>query len=472
MSERELKYQSSRGTIVYDAEREEYTLQHERHTILGMHDWGKDFHQTLQDREFVIVQFKNQRVDYFINSNLLPLHRGDLVTVSAAPGHDVGIVVVSGWLARREYLKGSCHMDNSPADAQELKMVYRRASVNDVERWMNYVSQEQQALVHARSLTKECELDIKISDVEYQGDGSRLTVYYSSLSRVDFRAYVRRLSDELSCRVTMRQFNNRQEASVVGGIGACGRPICCTTWLRKLESVVTADIKMQELALHYQRYAGQCEKLKCCLKFELDTYAEAKKRFPRLKGPLLLNDGVQLFHVKNDLFRDLLWFSPEKKSTRDLVMLTLPQVQQILERNERGESGGAIQEYTQQSNGSAQRDRQEQSYSVGDLNEESITRFDRAAKGGKKGNRKRKGGGSPDASSPRRQGKKTGAPRDRVNAKSAGKEQGDSVEKGRRSPKGQVNRPEGAPARRQPSRRRKPGASRGKGEANVGGDNQ
>lgn len=364
-------------------------------SLLSMYDWGGDFNREKRDHEYVVVQFKNQRTDFFLNPHLLPLQRGDVVTVNGAPGTDVGIVVITGWLARRSYIRGVRGTRDRRTGDEELRIVYRRATVYDVERWMHYVAGEREALVTARRLTREVDLDIKVSDVEYQGDGSRLTVYYSSAHRVDFRAYVRALSLQLGCKVFMRQYNNRQEASVVGGIGACGRTLCCSTWLHELRSVVTSDIKGQDLALHYQRYAGQCEKLKCCLKFELDAYTDARQHYPRLRSPLQLDGEVELFHVKNDLFRGIMWFSQDRRSAQNLVMLTVPQVERILECNGRGESGGSLADY-QQSIARSKPSEDDRSASYGDLLEQdSITRFDK--KSARRGRRRGPGGGGKSA---------------------------------------------------------------------------
>lgn len=359
---------SSRGTIAQREGLDEYYVLDSEGGRLTAYDWGKTYTRSSQDNEIVQVQFKNGRSAYYLNPDLLNVQKGDIVALAASPGHDIGIVMLTGWLARRNYARHQC----AHSDEGGLLCLYRKASENDIERWLEGIAREYDAMLKSRQIAQELGLKMKISDVEFQGDGTKALFYYSADKRVDFREMVRILAGEFKVRIEMRQIGPRQEAGRVGGIGTCGQRLCCESWMRSFASVTTTSIKMQDLTPNPQKQGGQCGKLKCCLNFEVDAYEDAKKKMPCLKGPLQLEDG-QLFHVKNDLFRGYMWFSPEPRSSANLIMLTTAQVLQILDQNAKGQKGGAIEMMR-----SKQKAATEPTIGFkGVIEEESITRFDK-----------------------------------------------------------------------------------------------
>lgn len=384
-------YESSRGRIVRHEDRSEYRVACAQSGEGGQFDWGQPFTQSNHDRVMVAVQFKNGRRDYYVNGGMLSLHVGDVVCVSSSPGYDVGMVSLTGWLAQRDYLRA--HGENR--DEQRGKIL-RKAAQCDVERWLVCIEREQSTMLRAREVASGLGLQMKIVDVEYQGDGTKASFYYSAEKRVDFRELVRMLATEFRVRVEMRQIGPRQEAGRVGGIGTCGQSLCCCKWLHQYVPVTTSTVKMQDMTPNPQKQAGQCGKLKCCLNFEVDYYADARKRFPRLRTPLQL-EGQNLFHAKNDLFRDYMWFSTEPRGAGRMVMLTLAQVEQIMALNAEGKLAAPLSELDLPQRAEAP---------VKDgyddvIVEESITRFDnrtKPSKNRKPHRRKRPNAGQQHAS--------------------------------------------------------------------------
>lgn len=370
---------TTRGNIGQREGTDDYYIQDDAASPISIHDWGQKFSRTAHDDEFTLVQFKNTRKEFFLNSNLLSLHRGDIVAVAANPGHDIGIVVLTGWLARRQYLR--THDPETPPPPP----LYRKATTNDIDKWLEVINKEYDSMLTARRIALDLGLKMKISDVEYQGDGTKASFFYSAEKRVDFRELVRILANEFRVRIEMRQIGPRQEAGRIGGIGTCGNKLCCNSWMQQFSSVTTSVIKTQELTPNPQKQAGQCGKLKCCLNFEVDAYEQAKKRFPRIRKPLLLDD-CQLYHVKNDLFREYMWFSQVPKSTANLTMLTLAQVQNILALNAKGEKAPALSGL---SINTISEPADQNSYD-NVIEEESITRFDKRKRRNKGKSRNRR----------------------------------------------------------------------------------
>lgn len=375
---------SSRGELFVKEGVDEYYVADAGFGEIGEYDWGAAFSQDIHDEEVVQVQFKNARRAFYINRSMLSLHRGDVVAVAAMGGHDVGVVCLTGWLARRNYLKQQCQIETENRVNEPLMELYRKATQQDVERWIEATARELETMLRARIIAQDMHLQMKISDVEFQGDGSKALFYYSAEQRVDFRELVRVFAGEFKVRIEMRQIGPRQEAARIGGIGSCGREVCCGGWLRKFASVTTSTIKLQDLTPNPQKQAGQCGKLKCCLNFEVDVYEEAKRKMPRVKAPLQFEDGV-LYHVKNDLFRDCMYFSTSPKSIEHLVMLTCAQVEQILELNHSGRKGESILAFS----GVEEQEVATTQLGYGNvIEEESLTRFDKAKKkSGKNKNR-------------------------------------------------------------------------------------
>lgn len=258
--------------------------------------------------DIVEIRFKNSRKEFYRNIKNLPLVVGDVVVVDASPGIDMGVVSVKGELARIQVRKKTSNFK-----AHEAKSILRKATSEDIEKWQNSRCKEDETMLKARHIASDLGLSMKISDVEYQADGSKAVFYYTANERVDFRQLIRDLADFFKVKIEMRQIGVRQEAARLGGIGSCGRELCCSTWLTDFRSVSTASARYQQLSLNPQKLAGQCGKLKCCLNFELDQYVEALKAFPRTDIKLNTEKG-RAFHVKTDVFKKQMWYLYENNS--------------------------------------------------------------------------------------------------------------------------------------------------------------
>lgn len=280
----------------------------------------------------VEVRFKSTRKAFYRNAGGHALMQGDLVTVEAASGHDVGMVSLAGELVRAQMQR-----KGAGTDAYGLRKVIRKSTQEDIDAWHAARTREDATLMDARRICQEAGLDMKVSDVEFQGDGSRATFYYTAEQRIDFRGLLRQLSDRFHVRVDMKQIGSRQEAGRVGGIGSCGRELCCSTWLTDLRSVATSAARYQQLALNPQKLAGQCGKLKCCLNYELDMYIESIKSYPSQNAKLRTRRGTGM-HVKTDIFTGMMWYI-FKKPGEPVAMAGFPvdTVRDILARNKEGE---------------------------------------------------------------------------------------------------------------------------------------
>ncbi|MBQ9474024.1 MAG: hypothetical protein IJU81_06405 [Bacteroidales bacterium] len=283
----------------------------------------------------VEVRFKNNRKDFFSLPDGLEVTEGDVVAVEGAPGHDIGIVSLTGELCRIQ-------MRNKKIKPDSVKRLFRRAKPADIERWAETIAEEKAALVRTRQITDEMGLVMKINDVEFQGDHSKAIFYYTADDRVDFRALIRVLAEEFKVRVEMRQIGVRQEAGKVGGIGTCGRELCCCTWLTNFQSVTTNAAKMQQILPNPQKLAGQCGKLKCCLNFEYEVYADAMKQFPQQHTPIRFKKGLALYK-KIDVLRGLMWYAYEGEN--QLYALTADSVKEIMEMNKRQEYPERLEDY-------------------------------------------------------------------------------------------------------------------------------
>ena len=284
--------------------------------------------------DIVEIRFKNGRKLFFRNSNNLSLQVGDAVVVEADQGLDVGVVSINGELARIQVRKKAPNLKS-----HEAHKIIRKANSTDIERWIEARDKENDTMYQARVLASTLGLEMKISDVEYQGDGTKAIFYYTADERVDFRQLIRDLAEKFSVKIEMKQIGARQEAARLGGIGSCGRELCCTTWLTDFRSVSTASARYQQLSLNQQKLAGQCGKLKCCLNYELDTYVEALKSFPRNDIKLRTKKG-RAFHVKTDVFKGLMWYLYEANSegaSAGFVPLKKERVHEVIEMNKNGE---------------------------------------------------------------------------------------------------------------------------------------
>ena len=295
---------------------------------LNVHNWISKINIPFNENVFdcVEVRFKNSHKDFFRIAEGLEVTEGDVVAVEGTPGHDVGIVSLCGELCRIQMRKKRV-LPNS----EGIKKLYRRAKPSDIERWANVMNKENQTLFETRKLAQAYHLNMKINDVEYQGDESKAIFYYTADERIDFRQLIKALAEVFHVKVEMKQIGARQEASKLGGIGTCGRELCCCTWINTFQSVNTAVARVQQIVSSPQKLTGQCGKLKCCLNYEYDAYAEAIREFPKHSIPLYTEKG-KAFHVKTDVFRKLMWYS--YAGSQKIVPLRAKDVKFIIGENQ------------------------------------------------------------------------------------------------------------------------------------------
>ena len=320
------------------------------------------------------VRFKNTRRSFYQNVNNLPLEVGDIVAVEATPGHDIGIISLSGDMVARQMKRLGFNPQNG-----EFKKIYRKARPYDIEKWQEAIALEHETMIRSRQIAADMGLDMKIGDVEYQGDKIKAIFYYIADGRVDFRELIKVFAEQFHIRIEMKQIGARQEAGRIGGIGACGRELCCASWVSSFSSVTTGAARVQDLSLNPLKLAGQCSKLKCCLTYEYDVYADARRSMPRLREPLQAIDG-EYFLVKSDILAHTMTFSTSKDSMSNLVTIPTSRVREILAINRNGGKVDSIlgEELEPQV--------EEPTYRT---EEDSITRFDKAKKNRKKKNRNR-----------------------------------------------------------------------------------
>ncbi len=302
-------------------------------------DWLKDIPKgTLEQEEFVEVRFKNDRKEFYKKSKDLQINKGDIVAVEASPGHDVGVVSLTGQVVLYQMKRKGFTPENST-----LRSVYRKAKINDIEKWILAVNQEESAKVTSRRIAHELGLQMKINDIEYQGDNTKAIFYYTAEERVDFRELIKLLADRLKIRIEMKQIGARQEAGKVGGIGSCGREMCCSTWLPSFQSVSTNSARTQQISLNPQKLAGQCGKLKCCLNYEQKLYEDALKEFPADNTKLVTKKGIGVLH-KLDVYKQILWFGYEGDKF-GLVPIKLKDVHQIIKLNKANKQPEALEDF-------------------------------------------------------------------------------------------------------------------------------
>jgi len=300
---------------------------------LTVFDWLGNMSMPEGQKQFDIVEvrFKNSRKEFFRNTNNLSLNVGDAIAVEATSGHDMGTVSLTGELVKLQLKKRNINFDT-----EEIKKVYRKAKQTDLDKWKEAQSLETNTMYRARTIALKLGLEMKLSDVEFQGDKSKAVFYYTADARVDFRELIKVLADEFKIRVEMRQIGARQEASRLGGIGSCGRELCCSTWLTDFRTVSTSAARYQQLSLNPLKLAGQCGKLKCCLNYELDSYVDALKEFPDLDGKKLITKKGDAFLQKTDIFRRMMWFS-YRSDPSVFIPMSVKTVHTILEANSKGE---------------------------------------------------------------------------------------------------------------------------------------
>ena len=305
---------------------------------LAVFDWLSNMTLPTGEAPFSIfeVRFKNGRKHFFKNTEGLSISMGDVVAVEGSPGHDIGIVSLGGELVKVQMKKRKV-----AEESEEVKKIFRKASQKDIDIWHSARDKEQETQRRGREIISRLELKMKLSDVEYQGDGKKATFYYTADDRVDFRQLIRDLASAFSIRVEMKQVGMRQEAARLGGVGSCGRELCCSTWLTDFRKVNTASARYQQLSLNPLKLAGQCGKLKCCLNFELDTYLDALKSFPK-QDVVLNTEGGKAVFVKMDIFKQLLWYTYKDNSFK-WYKLTLDQVNEIVIANKKNEIAAPLE---------------------------------------------------------------------------------------------------------------------------------
>jgi len=297
---------------------------------LSSFNWLKGFETRTEDEQekFAEIRFKNGRKDFFLFPAELSLNEGEIVAVEANPGHEIGIVALTGEAVRLQ-------MERKRYDPNrvEMKTVYRHARGSDIEKWLEAVGLENPTLFRTRKITDDLGLDMKMNDVEYQGDKTKAIFYYTANDRVDFRQLIRRLADEFKVRVEMRQIGVRQEAAKLGGIGSCGRELCCASHMSAFKSVSTNSARVQQLSLNPQKLAGQCGKLKCCINYELESYQDALKDFPDNRIVLKTKKG-EAYYQKSDVFRKIMWYA-YAEDPNNLMAIPVKIIKQIIEMNKK-----------------------------------------------------------------------------------------------------------------------------------------
>lgn len=340
---------------------------------LEVYNWLEDLPEVLIESQMVEVQFKNTRKGYYLNSNNIEIHKGDIVAVEATPGHDIGEVTLTGKLVQLQMLKNNYR--------GETKRIYRLAKPNDMEKWAEARAKEHKTMLRAREISEELDLNMKISDVEYQGDGNKAIFYYIADERVDFRQLIKVYASEFRVKIEMKQIGARQEAGRVGGIGPCGRELCCSSSMSNFISVSTSAARLQDIPLNPQKLAGQCGKLKCCLNFEVDMYVEAQRKLPS-RDTVLETKDASFYHFKTDILSGTMTYSTDKYFAANLVALPKDRVYEVMRMNKRGDRPLHLATDEREDN-----DTKNVSY---DILQENIDRFDNSKGKGNGKNHKKK----------------------------------------------------------------------------------
>lgn len=388
-----IQFDCSRGCIVsHDAESGETSCTYRAGCCkLGDYNWLKDAQDGSCDGLFE-VRFKNTRKGIYINDSPQNIRLGDLVMVEATTGLDLGIVTLEGPIVGRQ-------MKSKGIDPKTavFKKIYRKARQTDIERWQEAIAREQETMIKARSIAAEMGLEMKIGDVEFQGDGTKAIFYYIADGRVDFRQLIKAFAEEFHIRIEMKQIGARQEAGLIGGLGVCGRELCCANYISSFQSISTAAARCQDLSLNPQKLAGQCGKLKCCLNYEVATYLDAQSRIPKVSEPLDFQDGPAYLR-KTDILKEVMYFSYDRTSDAQLYPLAASEVREIIKMNRNGVKPESLRSEPEPVS-------PEFVTAVGD---DSISRFDspRRRKGGKgRGGNNRGGKQNASAARPRQEGK-------------------------------------------------------------------
>jgi cell fate regulator YaaT (PSP1 superfamily) len=329
---------------------------------LNTYDWLSDVPDSEQFTDYVEVQFKNTRKAYYRNTTGIPLEKGDVVAVEASPGHDIGTVTLTGRLVLLQMKKNRIRTENT-----ETKRVYRKAKQTDLDKYEEAKAREHDTMIRSRKIAEDLKLQMKISDVEYQGDGNKAIFYYIADDRVDFRELIRFLADAFRIRIEMKQIGARQEAGKIGGIGPCGRELCCSSWMTSFISVSTTSARYQDISMNPQKLAGQCAKLKCCFNYEIDSYVEAQKKFPAREIQLETKDATY-YHFKTEVFRGLISYSTNQNFAANLVTISAERAFEVINMNKSGQKPLSLVEDTENKTPAKEH------FDL--LGQDSLTRFD------------------------------------------------------------------------------------------------
>ena len=336
---------------------------------LNTYDWLADVPGNTDTTDLVEVQFKHTRKGYYHNVNHLDLKKGDVVAVEASPGHDIGVVTLTGRLVKLQLKKANLK------SADDIKRIYRIARTTDMDKFREAKAREHATMIESRKIAKGLGLDMKIGDVEYQGDGNKAIFYYIADGRVDFRQLIKDLAAAFHVRIEMKQIGARQEAGRIGGTGPCGRELCCATWMKNFVSVSTSAARFQDISLNPQKLAGMCAKLKCCLNYEVDDYIEAGRKMPG-KEVVLQTQDADYYLFKTDILAGLVTYSTDKNIAANLQTITASQAREVIEMNHRGEKPLTLSEKEDD-------EPEEKPHNI-DLAGGDISRFDKAKKKKKK----------------------------------------------------------------------------------------
>ena len=419
---------------------------------LNTYDWLADIPGNDQVTDLVEVQFKNTRKGYYHNNNHLPLRKGDIVAVEASPGHDIGVVTLTGSLVQLQVKKANL---KSEAD---IKRIYRKAKPVDMEKYAEAKAREHSTMIRARQIALDLKLQMKIGDVEYQGDGNKAIFYYIADERVDFRQLIKVLAEVFRVRIEMKQIGARQEAGRIGGIGPCGRELCCATWMKSFVSVSTSAARFQDISLNPQKLAGQCAKLKCCLNYEIDCYVEAQKRLPSREIQLETLDNTYYF-FKADILSNQVTYSTDKQIPANLITISGRRAFEVIGLNRKGIKPENLFE---------EENKPEEKRSADLLEQDSLTRFDRNKKSSK--NKKKKKVDPQQGRADAQQGASSAQ-------QQGGKAQGQPQQSGQRPQqgKGGQGKPQGSKPQQQQGgkpQRQQPNGGQGKPQQPKGGKPQ
>jgi cell fate regulator YaaT (PSP1 superfamily) len=351
---------------------------------LEVFDWLSNMQPANPAEQFqwVEVRFKNSRKEFYYNKTNLPVYVGDLIAVEGSPGHDIGTVSMTGELVKLQMKKTGFNYKTA-----EGRAVYRKARENDIQKWKEAIDKEQKFMMFCRKTSKELGLEMKCSDVESQGDGSKATFYYTSEGRVDFRELIKILARDLKVRIEMRQIGFRQEAGRLGGIGVCGRELCCSTWMRDFRSVTTSAARYQQLSINPQKLAGQCGKLKCCLNYELDSYLDALSEFPNTQIKLKTKIG-DASHFKTDIFKKQVSYTYDN-APGVIIPLDILTIQKVMKMNKDGVFPDDLQSLIEERDRLKNPIPKKQEF-ANVLDEMNLSRFDNANKSKNNNNKNRK----------------------------------------------------------------------------------